>query len=233
MGDKILNTLAQTSDKVTDRVMEFLPQLVVMAIIILIGLLIAWVLQVVVRRLLGLVKLGKISETSGVTAMLSKAALPSPVELLSRLVFWVVWLAFILLGVEALGVQALQLQIARLLMFLPQIFVALLILFVGLLAANFFSRATLLAAANANYPSPRLLANVVRLLIAILAVTMAFEQLGLGQHAILIAFAIAFGAVMFGLAIAFGLGGRDVARQILEKQFSEKKEEEEDEVSPL
>jgi hypothetical protein len=233
MGDKILNTLAQTSDKVTDRVMEFLPQLVVMAIIILIGLLIAWVLQVVVRRLLGLVKLGKISETSGVTAMLSKAALPSPVELLSRLVFWVVWLAFILLGVEALGVQALQLQISRLLMFLPQIFVALLILFVGLLAANFFSRATLLAAANANYPSPRLLANVVRLLIAILAVTMAFEQLGLGQHAILIAFAIAFGAVMFGLAIAFGLGGRDVARQILEKQFSEKKEEEEDEVSPL
>jgi hypothetical protein len=233
MGDKILNTLARTSDKVTDRVMQFLPQLVVMVIIILVGLLIAWVLQVVVRRLLGLVKLGKISETSGVTAMLSKAALPSPVELLSRLVFWVVWLAFILLGVEALGVQALQLQIARLLMFLPQIFVALLILFVGLLAANFFSRATLLAAANANYPSPRLLANVVRLLIAILAVTMAFEQLGLGQHAVLIAFAIAFGAVMFGLAIAFGLGGRDVARQILEKQFSEKKEEEEDEVSPL
>jgi hypothetical protein len=233
MGDKILNTLARTLDKVSDRVMQFLPQLVVMVIIILIGLVIAWVLQVVVRRLLGLVKLGKISETSGVTAMLSKAALPSPVELLSRLVFWVVWLAFILLGVEALGVQALQLQIARLLMFLPQIFVALLILFVGLLAANFFSRATLLAAANANYPSPRLLANVVRLLIAILAVTMAFEQLGLGQHAILIAFAIAFGAVMFGLAIAFGLGGREVARQILEKQFSEKKEEEEDEVSPL
>jgi hypothetical protein len=233
MGDKILNTLARTLDKVSDQVMQFLPQLVVMVIIILIGLVIAWVLQVVVRRLLGLVKLGKISETSGVTAMLSKAALPSPVELLSRLVFWVVWLAFILLGVEALGVQALQLQIARLLMFLPQIFVALLILFVGLLAANFFSRATLLAAANANYPSPRLLANVVRLLIAILAVTMAFEQLGLGQHAILIAFAIAFGAVMFGLAIAFGLGGREVARQILEKQFSEKKEEEEDEVSPL
>jgi hypothetical protein len=233
MGDKILNTLTQTMDKVSDRVMEFLPQVLVMVIIVLIGLVIAWVLQVVVRRILGLVKLGKISETSGVTEMLSKAALPSPVELLSRLVFWVVWLAFLLLGVEALGVTALQQQIARLLMFLPQIFVALLILFVGLLAANFFSRATLLAAANANYPSPRLLATVVRLLIAILAVTMAFEQLGLGQHAVLIAFAISFGAVMMGLALAFGLGGRDVARRILEKQFSETQEEEEDDVSPL
>jgi hypothetical protein len=192
------------------------------------------VLQVVVRRLLGLVKLGKISETSGVTAMLSKAALPSPVELLSRLVFWVVWLAFILLGVEALGVQALQVQIARLLMFLPQIFVALLILFVGLLAANFFSRATLLAAANANYASARLLGGLVRFLIAILAVTMALEQIGLGRHAVLIAFSIAFGAIMLGLAIAFGMGGRDLARRILERQFIEKKkEEEEDEVSPL
>ena len=233
MGNKILNTLAETLDKVADRVMQFLPQLVVMAIIVLIGMFVAWVLQVIVRRVLGLAKLGKISETSGVTALLSKAALPSPVDLLSRLVFWVVWLIFILVGLEELGVVALQEQIARLLMFLPQIFVALLIVFVGLLAANFFSRATLLAAANANYPSPRLLANVVRLLISILAVTMAFEQLGLGQHAILIAFAIAFGAVMFGLAIAFGLGGRDVARRILEKQFSEEKDEEEDKLSPL
>lgn len=233
MGEKIVNTLTQTVDKVADRIMEFLPQLLVMLIIVIVGLVIAWVLRVVVRRVLGLVKLGALSETTGVTDMLSKAALPSPVELLSRLVFWVVWLAFLLLGVEALGVVALQEQISRLLMFLPQIFVALLILFVGLLAANFFSRAMLLAAANANYPSPRLLANVVRLLISILAVTMAFEQLGLGQHAVLIAFSIAFGAVMLGLAIAFGLGGRDVARRILEREFIEKGKEDEDEVSPL
>lgn len=233
MGEKIVNTLALTADKVADRIMEFLPQLLVMLIIVIVGLLIAWVLRVMVRRVLGLVKLGALSETTGVTDMLSKAALPSPVELLSRLVFWVVWLAFLLLGVEALGVVALQEQISRLLMFLPQIFVALLILFVGLLAANFFSRAMLLAAANANYPSPRLLANVVRLLISILAVTMAFEQLGLGQHAVLIAFSIAFGAVMMGLAIAFGLGGRDVARRILEREFIEKGKEDEDEVSPL
>lgn len=233
MGARILNSLAQTMDRVADKVAQFLPQLVVMLIIIAVGLLAAWVLKILVRRVLSWVNLGTISESTGVTELLSKAALPSPVELLSRLVFWVVWLAFILLGVEALGVAALQEQIARLLSFLPQIFVALLILFVGLLAANFFSRATLLAAANANYPSPRLISNLVRLLIAILAVTMAFEQLGLGQHAVLIAFSIAFGAIMLGLAIAFGLGGRDVARRILEKEFSEKEKEEEDEVSPL
>lgn len=233
MGEKIVSNLAQTADKVTDRLMSFLPQLMVMLIIVALGLIVAWVLQVVVRRALGLMKLGRISESSGVTELLAKAALPSPVELFSRLVFWIIWLAFILIGVDALGILALQSQVSRLLMFLPQIFVALLILFVGLLAANFFSRATLLAAANANYPSPRMLSSAVRVLIAILAVTMAIEQLGLGQHAVLIAFSITFGALMLALAIAFGLGGRDVARRILEKQFSGKKEEGEDEVSPL
>ena len=226
MAERILNTLTQTVDKVADRIMEFLPQVLVMLIVILIGLVVAWLLRVLVRRVLGLVKLGALSETTGVTEMLAKAALPSPVDLISRLVFWVVWLAFLLLGVEALGVAALQEQISRLLSFLPQIFVALLILFVGLLAANFFSRAILLAAANANYPSPRLLAGVVRLLIAVLAITMAFEQLGLGQHAILIAFSISFGAIMLGLALAFGLGGRDVARKILEREFSKEKKDE-------
>ena len=233
MGEKILNNLTQTMDHVSDQVAKFLPQLIVMLIIFVLGLFIAWVVKVAVRRLLAWLNLGSLSESTGVTELLSKAALPSPVDLLSRLVFWVVWLAFILLGLDALGVAALQQQIGRLLSFLPQIFVALLILFVGLLAANFFSRATLLAAANANYPSARLFSNVVRLLIAILAVTMALEQLGLGQHAVLIAFAIAFGAVMTSLAIAFGLGGREVARRILEREFVEKKKEEEDEVSPL
>ena len=63
---------------------------------------------------------------------------------------------------------------------------------------------------------------------------MAFEQLGLAERTILVAFAIAFGALMLGLAIAFGTGGRDLARQFLERRFLKQKEEEkQDELSPL
>jgi len=50
---------------------------------------------------------------------------------------------------------------------------------------------------------------------------MKFEELGLAQRTILIAFTIVFGALMLGLAIAFGMGGRDLARQFLERRFSE------------
>jgi hypothetical protein len=65
--------------------------------------------------------------------------------------------------------------------------------------------------------------------------SIVFEELGLAQHTMLIAFGIVFGALMLGLAIAFGIGGRDLAQHFLEKRFvREKKEEEnEDELSPL
>ena len=133
--------------------------------------------------------------------------------MLARLVFWVLWITFILFGLEALQIPALQEEISGLFRVLPQIIVALVILFVGVLIANFVSRATLLAAVNANSPSPRLISTVVRFVIIALAVTMALERVGLGRGVVLIAFSTFFGAIMFGLALAFGLGGRDLARQ--------------------
>jgi hypothetical protein len=108
------------------------------------------------------------------------------------------------------------------------------LMFFGLLAASFFSRATLLAAVNASVPSPRVLSMAVRSIIIVFVLSIVFEELGLAEQTMLVAFGIAFGALMLGLAIAFGIGGRDLARRFLEKKFvREKKEENEDELSPL
>ena len=68
---------------------------------------------------------------------------------------------------------------------------------------------------------------------------MAFEELGIGSHTVIVAFALTFGALMLGFALAFGLGGRDLARKYLERRFgrdqppSEVHHEHEDELSPL
>ena len=75
---------------------------------------------------------------------------------------------------------------------------------------------------------------MIRTIIVIFAVTMAFEQLGLAERTILVAFAIAFGALMLGLAIAFGMGAWDLAKQFLERRFlKEEEERKHDETSPL
>ena len=235
MGKLILNTLSQTLGNFFSALALFLPRVLSMVVVIVAGFLIALVLKVIVRRIFGIASFRKYCDSAGLTQMMRKAALPPPVEFLGQVIFWVVWIVFIVLGVDALGIGALREQISRFFLFLPQIFVAMVVLFIGLLIANFFSRATLLAAANANYPSARLLASLVRLLIIIFFVTMALEQIGLGRRVVLIAFSIAFGAVMLGSAIAFGLGGRDVARRFLERQFMNNEEptEKDEEISPL
>jgi hypothetical protein len=234
MREMILSELSQALHEIARSFAHFLPRLIVMLILALVGWGIAYVLKVALRSILRLVKFDKLSENAGAAQLLSKAALPSATELVSRFVFWVAWLGFILLGINVLGILGLQDEIARFFLFLPRLFGAMFIMFFGLLAASFFSRAALLAAVNANMPSPRVLSLAVRTMIIVFVLSIVFEELGLAEQTMLIAFGLAFGALMLGLAIAFGIGGRDLAQRFLEKKLVRgKKQENEDELSPL
>ena len=128
-----------------------------------------------------------------------------------------------------------QQHIGGFFLFLPRFFVALFIAFLGMLAAGFFARAALLAAVNADLPSPQMLSDAVRVIIVVLTISMAFEEVGLAQKTILIAFSIVFGALMFGLAIAFGMGGRDLAAAVSGKEILRSKTQAKkgDDLSPL
>jgi len=225
MRQIILEGLEQVYNKLLHMIAEFLPRFLVMLIIVLIGLLVALVLRYILRALLGLTKLDRVSEQSGASRVLRMAHLPSMSELLSRSVFWVTWLGFFLVGVSVLGIPGFQEQISRLFRFLPEVFVAILIMFLGVAIANFLSRTALLAAVNAGHPSARILSWAIRFVIWILAITMTLEELGLARQTVISAFSIVFGATMLGLAIAFGLGGQDLARRALERYFGDAKKD--------
>lgn len=233
MREIIVSELTQAIEQMAREIAHYLPRLVVMLIIALIGWVIAYLLKLGVRSLLRLTKFSKLSENAGATQLLHQAALPSSTELASRFVFWVAWFGFVLLGLSVLGIAGLEEYISRFFLFLPRLCVALVILFFGLVAASFFSRAALLAAVNANIRSSRMLSIAVRFVIIAFSLSMTFEVLGVAEQTMLIAFGTMFGAAMLGLAIAFGLGGQDLARRFLEKRLAPSKEEREDELSPL
>jgi hypothetical protein len=107
------------------------------------------------------------------------------------------------------------------------------ILVIGFVLANFAWRATLLAAINARVPSPRVLSGAVRWLILILTGAMALEQIAVARTVVLTAFAIAFGALSLAVAIAFGIGGGSIAKRILEHQFPEQQRSSAEEISHL
>lgn len=234
MREMIVSELTQALHDLARDFAHYLPRLIVLLILAFLGWVIAYVVKVILRSILQLIKFDKLSENTGASHLLNRAALPTATEMVSRFVFWVTWLGFILLGVSVLGILGLQEQIASFFLFLPRLFVAMFILFFGLLAATFFSRAALLAAVNANVPSPRVLSLAIRTIIIVFVLSIVFEELGLAEQTMLVAFGIAFGALMLGLAIAFGIGGRDLAQRFLEDKFVRgKKEENEDELSPL
>jgi hypothetical protein len=233
MRKLIVQGVEQAYQNLVRMLAEFLPRLMVMLVIVAVGLVVALALKYILRGLLHLTRLDRLSEEAGASQVLRMAALPSITELLSQSVFWVTWCGFVLIGVSVLGVSGLQEQISRLFLLLPAIFVAILILFLGLVAANFLSRAALLAAVNAGYPSPKLLSWAIRFMVWMLAISMALEEIGVARQTVVAAFSIVFGALMLGMAIAFGLGGRYLAQQYLEKLLGEKDREKHKEPHPL
>jgi small-conductance mechanosensitive channel len=233
MRETIVQGLRQAYSNFVHMIGEFLPHFLVMLIIIAMGFVVALVLRYLLRMLLRLTRLDRVSEEAGASRVLRLAHLPAMSELLSRSLFWVTWFGFILVGLSMLGVASLQEQISRLLRFLPEVFIAMLIMFFGVAIANFLSRAALLAAVNAGHPSARIVAWAIRFVIWILAITMTLEELGLARQTVVSAFSIVFGAAMLGLAIAFGLGGKDMARRFLERYWGDARQETDKEPQPL
>src|SRR5258708_30643307 len=129
MREIIINELTQASQELARGFAHYLPGLIVMLIIALVGWVVAYLFKVLVRSIRRSTKFSKLSENSGATQLLKQAALPSSTELLSRFVFWVAWVGFILLGVSVLGIVGLEEYTSRFFLFLPRLFVSLVILF--------------------------------------------------------------------------------------------------------
>lgn len=199
----------------------FLPHVLAMLSLIVAGWVIAWLLRFAIRHVLRWAHFDALADRTGGTAMLKKVGLTSASDVFASMVFWLVWAGFIVSGLGALGFSGTQQLSMEFVAFLPRLGLGLVIFAVGVIAANFAWRATLLAAVNANLPSARMLSGGIRWLIVALTIAMALEQIGVAKTIMLTAFAIAFGAVMLGVAIAIGIGGGPVARRLIERQFPE------------
>jgi hypothetical protein len=228
MIQEIADALAQSWRNFASAIALFVPRLIAATIIFLGGLLVAMAIKRLVYETLVWARFDRLSARSGVSELLRTADMPRAEVLIARIVFWLVWIGFIVSAVDTLQFGAFQGLVHEFFRFVPRFLVALLVFTLGFLIGNFLWRATLLAAVNAGVPGARLLANGVRVLVIAIGVVMALEQLGLATTVVLTAFAIAFGASMFGAALAFGLGGRDAAKQLIEQQFRSQKKRDSD-----
>jgi len=228
MIQEIANALAESWRMFANAFVLFVPRLVAATIIFAGGFVVSLLVHRGMRRLVAWLGVDRMSLRTGTSEMLRRADMPTAEVLIAKVVFWIVWIGFLVSAVDTLQFGPFQGLVVEFFRFVPRFLMALLVLAIGFLVGNFLWRATLLASVNAGLPAARLLSGALRVLVIAIAVLMALEQLGLATSVVLTAFAIAFGALMLGLAIAFGLGGRDAAKHLIERQLQAKQERDAD-----
>jgi hypothetical protein len=206
---------------VGDRLSAIIPGLLAMVILLAVGLALGWLARRVVTRAARAVEFDRHTERWGLGASMRRAGvLRSPAETIGILCSWAIFVLFAGLGIDALTAPESRTgATAFLISFLPPLFAAVLIVIVGWLVANFVGQGILIAAVNAGLPEARLLARAAHWGVLLFAVATALTQLGIGKEMVLVAFGITFGGLVLALALAFGLGGRAIAAELLRRRL--------------
>ncbi|MGQ0812540.1 MAG: mechanosensitive ion channel family protein [Nitrospiraceae bacterium] len=213
--------LLQPLELLSREILVVLPSLLAMSIILLVGLAAAWVIGHLIERILRVIGMDHLSHRLGVSAALLRGGVKTdPSKLVGRAAYWMVVIFAAMAALGALNLQPVN-QFARsFLAYVPHLFTATLILVAGYLLSNFVSQTVLIAAVNAGLPPARLIAACSRWGVQLLSVAMALEQLGIAQNIVVVGFGITLGGIVMAVAIAFGLGAKDLARDFLEQRLT-------------
>jgi Conserved TM helix len=199
-------------------IFSFIPKLIGFLVIILVGWLIAKALGKAVTFLLRKVGFDSFSNRIGLTRFEQRMGIRlDPADFLGRIVYWLIILIFLVPAFETLGLTSVTTILNQLIGYIPSVFVAILILFLGTLLATVVADIVRGATATARIGNPNVFAEISRWSIILFATLMALTQLDIATALVI----ELFGAIVFGSALAFGLafglGGRDTAKRLLER----------------
>ena len=195
---------------------DYIPRLATAIIILLAGWLLAKFISTIVQRLGERVRLEDLLERTGIKAGLEKAQISSSgTKLLGMLLYWIIFLNFILIALESLGLNAAAEPLRNLIAYLPRLLAALATLTAGVLLAQFLGKAAQAAMDGMGVEFHQEVGQGVNVLLIIMIVIVVLEQLGINASIMTNIFTNVITIIVAGLALAFGLGGRDVARGVL------------------
>src|SRR5215203_2998584 len=215
----MVNKMIESLRTGLDAFFGFLPQLIGAIVILIVGYVVAKILQAVVARVLKAVGFDDWMERGGIKQFFDRAQTSAtPATVLGKLVFWFVFIIAITMAADALGIRQVSAVLGQLIAYIPSIIAAILILILAALLANFLSGIVRGATGS------DLLASVVQYAILVYAVFAAITELGIAVELTAPTFLIVLGAVALAVALAFGIGGREVARDIIEKAYERRQE---------
>lgn len=211
-----------------EKFLTFMPNFLTSLVLLVVGIVLGALLRRIFLRIFRAVNLDKAAERLGLFEMLLKGGIRESLSaFIARIIGWLTIFTFAVVALQTLKIPTVEHLLERFFLYLPNVFTAAVILLFGYLFSNFFGRAALIASVNAGLRKAGMVGRLVKLTVFILSATMALEQLGIGRETVLIAFAIIFGGIVLALAIAFGFGGKEIAKNYLERNIREEHKEEE------
>ena len=206
------------------KIAVFLPNLLFAVTVILVGWVLCNVIKRVVVRLLKVCQFDALAERAGIKQALERGGIKQTAsDILGLLVFWFLFLIAIVTTLETLNLSGATDTLHTIYLYIPKIVAALVILILGLYFANFLETVTRTSCANAGLEQASSIGRTVYIGTVIFVVAGIFEILDIASEIVIWAFILVFGAICLALALAFGLGGRDVAARHLEKWLEQKK----------
>jgi hypothetical protein len=198
------------------RAATFLPTLIGILVILIVGWIIAAVLKNVVVKLLKAIQFDSASEKSGLADVLKKGGIKNTLsELVGGLVYWIIMLLVFMAAMNALGMTVVASLLDKVILYIPNVIAAIFIISLGIFFASMIGSIVMTASANAGIKQAKLLSQVTRTVIVIFAVIMTLEQLNIATTILSTTITILLGAIGLAFALAIGLGSKDIAGKLI------------------
>ena len=213
----------------------FLPRLLIAAVVVVAGWLLAKVARFAVSRGLRAINFNVLTERAGLDGFLRQGGIAADTTaIVGILVYWLVILAALLIAFNGLGLTYITDLLARVVWFVPNVFVALLVLAFGSYFSRFVGDAVLTYCRNVKLQDAVFLGKLAQYAIMVFVVLIALDQMKVGGDIVRESFLVILAGVVFALALAFGIGGKDWAAERIERWWPrEKKVDEAIENKPL
>lgn len=203
---------------------ELLPRLLLAIIVVIAGWIIAKAVRFAIDRGLRAVNFHVVTERAGIDAFLREGGIRGDFTgIVAVLFYWIVILAALVMGFNLLGLSYITDLLSEVLRFVPKVMVALLILAFGAYFARFIGNTVAAYCRNIKLQDADLMGALARYAIVVFVVLVALDQVNVGGDIVRQTFLILLAGVVFALALAFGLGGRDWAADLLERWWPRKK----------
>ena len=204
--------LLEPAKTVLAQISQFLVNILLVLIILVIGWVISKLVKTIVTRILKVVKLDSLSERIGLDSLLSKGGMHySLSELIGIICYWLVLLVTFVVAINAIGLPVAADLLSKVVLYIPNVIAAIFILILGMFIASLLRNIIQTAASNAGISHVNALGKIVEIMIIVFAIAIALEQLNIGAKIIELIVGILLGSMGLAVGLAFGLGCKDIA----------------------